>query len=89
TVYKAEDLLYDEYRNDWDLDADKENRNGESKSLTNGRPKARYVAIKKIYVTSSPQRILNELELLHDLRDSENVCPLITAFRDTDQVIAV
>ncbi|KAM3413885.1 hypothetical protein BST61_g10559 [Cercospora zeina] len=89
TVYKAEDLLYDEYRNDWDLDVDKENRNGDSKALPQGRPKARYVAIKKIYVTSSPQRILNELELLHDLRESVNVCPLITAFRDTDQVIAI
>ncbi|ROV87136.1 hypothetical protein VSDG_09993 [Cytospora chrysosperma] len=51
------------------------------------RPK--YVAIKKIYVTSSPTRILNELELLHDLRHCPAVCPLITAFRSTDQVIAI
>lgn len=56
-------------------------------SRTRRRPK--YVAIKKIYVTSSPARILNELELLHDLRDSPAVCPLITAFRSTDQVIAI
>ena len=34
-------------------------------------------------------RILNELELLYDLRDSDSVCPLITAFRHQDQVIAV
>jgi cell division control protein 7 len=34
-------------------------------------------------------RIFNELELLHDLRDSANVCPLITAFRHQDQVVAV
>lgn len=34
-------------------------------------------------------RIFNELELLHDLRGSSNVCPLITAFRHQDQVIAV
>jgi len=47
------------------------------------------VAIKKIYVTSSPLRILNEIELLHDLRSSPNVCPLITAFRHHDQVVAV
>lgn len=55
------------------------------------RPKkrTRYVAIKKIYVTSSPMRILNELELLHDLRSHPSVCPLITAFRHTDQVIAI
>ena len=89
TVYKAEDLLYDEYRNEWDMDADKENRNGDTVAKSTSKQKPRYVAIKKIYVTSSPQRILNELELLHDLRDSENVCPLITAFRDNDQVIAI
>lgn len=77
TVYKAEDLLYGSYNNDWNIEED------------GSRPKARYVAIKKIYVTSSPMRIFNELELLHDLRDSPNVCPLITAFRDQDQVIAI
>ncbi|CAK7562625.1 MAG: Cell division control protein 7 [Sporothrix epigloea] len=53
------------------------------------RRRVKYVAIKKIYVTSSPLRILNELELLHDLRSSPSVCPLITAFRSTDQVVAV
>jgi cell division control protein 7 len=53
----------------------------------NRRPK--YVAIKKIYVTSSPMRILNELELLDALRGCDSVCPLITAFRSTDQVVAV
>jgi cell division control protein 7 len=56
----------------------------------NGRKNGpKYVAIKKIYVTSSPIRIFNELELLHDLRGSEAVCSLITAFRHHDQVIAV
>jgi cell division control protein 7 len=84
TVYKAEDLLYDKYKNNW---------NDMSLSPTaktaRDRPRARYVAIKKIYVTSSPMRIFNELELLYDLRDSQNVCPLITAFRHQDQVVAV
>lgn len=47
------------------------------------------MAIKKIYVTSSPMRIQNELELLHDLRGCKAVCPLITAFRHQDQVMAV
>lgn len=47
------------------------------------------MAVKKIYVTSSPTRILNELELLHDLRGCDSVCPLITAFRSTDQVCAI
>lgn len=86
TVYKAEDLLYDHYQNDWDPDNDSNNASTSYKSKSQ---KARYVAIKKIYVTSSPNRILNELELLHDLRDSPNVCPLITAFRHHDQVIAI
>jgi cell division control protein 7 len=51
--------------------------------------KPRFVAIKKIYVTSSPARILNELELLNALRGCDSVCPLITAFRHADQVVAV
>lgn len=47
------------------------------------------MAIKKIYVTSSPIRIYNELDLLNDLRGCDSVCPLITAFRCSDQVVAV
>ena len=54
-----------------------------------GRKRQRYVAIKKIYVTSSPGRIFNELELLYDLRNADSVCPLITAFRHQDQVVAI
>ena len=53
------------------------------------RRRGRFVAIKKIYVTSSPQRIFNELDLLYDLRSCESVCPLITAFRQDDQVVAI
>lgn len=102
TVYKAEDLLYDIYRNDWDMFQDAqpeswaspppkkrrmEDRHG--RPLPTQRKKARYVALKKIYVTSSPIRIQNELELLHDLRGCRSVCPLITAFRHQDQVVAV
>lgn len=34
-------------------------------------------------------RIFNELELLHDLRNADSVCSLITAFRHLDQVVAV
>ncbi|KAF2134380.1 cell cycle protein kinase-like protein [Dothidotthia symphoricarpi CBS 119687] len=85
TVYKAEDLEYDKYGNTWDMD-----EHDDPKWATK-RPARRphYVAIKKIYVTSSPIRIFNELELLHDLRDSDSVCPLITAFRHLDQVVAV
>ncbi|KAI1098142.1 kinase-like protein [Jackrogersella minutella] len=99
TVYKAEDIQYHQYDNSWDLDA-AENQwrppplRGASRSRSNSRSsrsrqKPKFVAIKKIYVTSSPARILNELELLHDLRDSHSVCPLITAFRQADQVLAI
>lgn len=103
TVYKAEDLLYEAYENDWDIE-EKESSKWTSPPLKKRRTmhgsdpmdeyaeqrrRPRYVAIKKIYVTSSPTRILNELELLNDLRGFESVCPLITAFRHTDQVVAV
>lgn len=89
TVYKAEDLLYDHYQNDWDPDAEKENYDHASGTIKPRSHKPKYVAIKKIYVTSSPSRILNELELLYDLRSAINVAPLITAFRHQDQVIAI
>ncbi|KAK6440048.1 Cell division control protein 7 [Oleoguttula sp. CCFEE 5521] len=88
TVYKAEDLLNHVYENEWDIDGDNANH-----TVATGRRRPtkgpKFVVIKKIYVTSSPLRILNELELLHDLRDSPNVCPLITSFRHQDQVIAI
>jgi cell division control protein 7 len=87
TVYKAEDLKYDQYNNQWDSQ-NLENSPWRKHKRTKSRG-PRYVAIKKIYVTSSPVRVLNELEILHDLKHSENVCPLITSFRHNDQVIAI
>ncbi|CAI6335146.1 unnamed protein product [Periconia digitata] len=89
TVYKAEDLEYNNYDNRWDVE-ERERRKWQSPSgrkRLSRRP--HYVAIKKIYVTSSPIRIFNELELLRDLKNGDSVCPLITAFRHHDQVIAV
>lgn len=47
------------------------------------------VALKRIYVTSSPQRIYNELNLLYKLRGHHNVAPLLDVLRYEDQVIAV
>ena len=102
TVYKAEDMNYDRYQNDWDVDP-KATTSWQFPPVTRRtkgvpqphtsrqtrRKNSRYVAIKKIYVTSSPARIQNELELLHELRGCESVCPLITAFRHQDQVVAV
>ena len=93
TVYKAEDLLYDEHDNNWDIESPHA-APWVSPPLINSKPqsqkrKPRYVAIKKIYVTSSPMRIQNELELLKDLRACKAICPLITAARYQDQVVAV
>ncbi|KAI1274978.1 kinase-like domain-containing protein [Xylaria sp. FL0933] len=98
TVYKAEDIRYNDYINRWDIDADEGQwtppplKSSASHTNTTSRPprrKPKFVAIKKIYVTSSPARILNELDLLHDLRDSPSVCPLITALRQSDQVLII
>ncbi|KAF2876691.1 kinase-like domain-containing protein [Massariosphaeria phaeospora] len=88
TVYKAEDLEYNDYDNRWDID-ERESRKWSPAHRRRPSRRPHYVAIKKIYVTSSPIRIFNELELLFDLRYSDSVCPLITAFRHMDQVIAV
>jgi cell division control protein 7 len=95
--------LYEHYDNDWDIE-EKENKwtsppvkkrrmgmqtLSDMNEYAQQRRRPKYVAIKKIYVTSSPSRILNELDLLNDLRGFDSVCPLITAFRHTDQVVAV
>lgn len=52
-------------------------------------PKKVYVALKRIYMTSSPERIANELEIMEELRGCRNTIQLITAFRHNDQVFAV
>ena len=95
-------MHYEYYENDWDVERGdaskwtsppfKRRNNASTLDASHDQcrlPKRRFVAIKKIYVTSSPMRIQNELELLHDLRGCKAVCPLITACRHQDQVIAV
>ena len=101
TVYKAEDLQYVEEADqakegetsDMNPPPRKRRRTEGSPFVTDSPTKKksnhRVVALKKIYVTSSPMRIQNELELLYDLRGCPAVCPLLTAFRHHDQVIAV
>ncbi len=89
-MYKAEQLLQPD-----DLDHENEDPMDESEAemppakRRKAHGKGRIVALKKIYVTSSPHRIMNELELLHELRRSPYICPLLTAFRHLDQVVAV
>jgi cell division control protein 7 len=62
SVYKAIDLNHYAYDNHpW--------AGGDDAMLPVGVPRKKvYVALKRIYVTSSPQRILNELELMEELR---------------------
>ena len=57
TVYKAIDLKHDEFKNEqWET------------RITRKPNKPVYVALKRIYVTSSPQRILNEIDIMVNLR---------------------
>ncbi|KZT06535.1 kinase-like protein [Laetiporus sulphureus 93-53] len=48
-----------------------------------------FVAIKRIYVTSGPERIRNEISILEDCRGCRHISQLITAFRHHDQVVAI
>jgi cell division control protein 7 len=48
-----------------------------------------FVAIKRIYVTSSPERIRNEISIMEDCRGCRHISQLITAFRHGDQVVAI
>lgn len=48
-----------------------------------------FVAVKRIYVTSNPERIRNEISILETCRGARHVSQLITAFRCEDQVVAV
>jgi cell division control protein 7 len=99
-VYKAEQLSEDDVEDSENEPSDdisssappSKRRKTYSSSQTLGRshrPPYQFVALKKIYVTSSPSRILNELELLHELRNCSYIAPLLTAFRHQDQVVAV
>ncbi|CUM62652.1 uncharacterized protein PRCAT00000206001 [Priceomyces carsonii] len=47
------------------------------------------VALKQIYVTSSPNRIHNELNLLYILTGNSHVAPLLDVLRYQDQVLAI
>ncbi|KAF8270944.1 kinase-like protein [Lactarius quietus] len=48
-----------------------------------------FVAIKRIYVTSNPERIRNEISILETCRGARHVSQLITAFRHEDQVVVI
>ena len=82
--------MYEGFANEWDsMTSGTPSYASPSSSQHRDASQPRLVAVKKIYVTSSPMRIFNELELLHSLKGCPSVCPLITAFRYQDQVIAI
>ncbi|KZT36685.1 kinase-like protein [Sistotremastrum suecicum HHB10207 ss-3] len=87
SVYKAIDLKYQQMDNSpWHGNHPPESSaHYQSIPLTSRA----YVAIKRIYVTSSPERIRNEISILEDCRGCRHVSQLITAFRERDQVVVV
>ncbi|KAJ1308696.1 hypothetical protein OPQ81_004387 [Rhizoctonia solani] len=103
SVYKAIDLNFSKYDNkEWNTHlgyADYPILLASAPPSSKSKPKQYtpaferrgrvFVAIKRIYVTSSPQRIANEIELMEAARGCRHVSQLITAFRDEDQVVCV
>lgn len=85
SVYKAIDLRYNDFVNDWEYSEGKKIIYDPAKEASIFK----FVAIKRIYVTSSASRIMNELKILKDLDGLPNIAPLITAMRCNDQVVAV
>jgi len=90
SVYKAIDLWYHAkwYNSPW------HNRHPPSSSAhcqSEPRPKGSkaFVAIKRIYVTSGPDRIRNEISIMDDCRGCRHVSQLVTAFRHYDQIVVV
>ncbi|KAI0089224.1 kinase-like domain-containing protein [Irpex rosettiformis] len=90
SVYKAIDLAY---HTKWDNHAWLGSHPPSSSAFyqTKEKEKSRkvFVAIKRIYVTSGPERIRNEISIMEDCRSCRHVSQLITAFREKDQVVAI
>jgi cell division control protein 7 len=90
SVYKALDL---HYHSKWD-NTPWHGHHPSSSSAYYQSVKARegsrvFVAVKRIYVTSNPDRIRNEVAIMEDCRGCRHVSQLITAFRHEDQVVAI
>jgi cell division control protein 7 len=81
SVYKAIDLNYAEWDNSlWE---------GSNPPEPNPNGKPKFVAIKRILVTSSPKRILNEILIMETCRGCRHVTQIITACRVEDQIVAI
>ncbi|CAO1634926.1 unnamed protein product [Sympodiomycopsis kandeliae] len=89
-VYKAVDLYHDYFDNSiWTGKPSHPPYSLTSSLQSVKKDRSVYVALKRIFVTSSPDRILNELEIMEQLRGCQNIAYLITAFRTEDQIVAV
>lgn len=88
TVYKAEAL---NGAVQLGLDMWKSPPLKKARQKTSKKPKRKnpVVALKQIYVTSSPNRIFNELNLLYMLTGNSQVAPLLDVLRHQDQVLAI
>ncbi|KAH7916246.1 kinase-like protein [Hygrophoropsis aurantiaca] len=90
SVYKAIDLWYHEK---WDNSPWHAHHPPHSSAHYQSQPHSSeskvFVAIKRIYVTSNPERIRNEIHIMEDCRSCRHTAQLITAFRHQDQVVAI
>lgn len=87
SVYKAIDL---EYHDRWDNTPWQGYHWSASHMVEYRTPGGKvFVAVKRIYVTSGPERIRNEISIMEDCRGCRHVSQLITAFRQHDQVVAI
>jgi cell division control protein 7 len=90
SVYKAVDLGY---HAKWDnrgwLGRHPSTSSSHYQSVPVSNGTSALVAIKRIYVTSNPERIKNEITIMEDCRSCRHVSQMITAFRNQDQVVIV
>ncbi|CAL1700077.1 unnamed protein product [Somion occarium] len=90
SVYKALDLGY---HDKWDNAAWHGTHPPSSSAWYQSTPRPPsskvFVAVKRIYVTSGPERIRNELAIMEDCRMCRHISQIITAFRHQDQVVAI
>jgi cell division control protein 7 len=90
SVYKAIDLWYHTkwYNTPWH---NIHPHNSSAYYQSEPRPKGSkaFVAIKRIYVTSGPDRIRNEISIMNDCRGCRHVSQLVTAFRHRDQIVVI
>jgi cell division control protein 7 len=90
SVYKAVDL---HYHTKWDntpwLGHHPPSSSAHYQSVPKPLGSKVFVAIKRIYVTSSPERIRNELSIIVDCLGCRHVSQLITAARHLDQVVLI